>query len=321
MSGLPLSTQSLTTGVGVASLAGLLVASPQTTVGYQPLRAVSIPQAGTIGAQANAIINNTISNTTSALVSSKYGSYPPSFVFNYEGEQTVTIESDITDHYVEDNTAVQDQIALKPVVITSQGFIAELNDIPPNSAFVAAQTIANKLQSVSGYLPSISVTALIAYNEAVFAYNNAVSLANSVGSLVSAVGNIASGSTGQTVLNGSGTTTFQPNQNQQQTAFQTFYSYWVNRVLFDVQTPYAVFTNMAIKSVRAIQGEDTRVISTFEVTFKQIRTVSTLTTTQPGQLNPNYTQSPLSAYSSQPVSIANSPTAPAVVSVSSLFTL
>ena len=37
-----------------------------------------------------------------------------SFFFDYEGEQSVSLTSDITDHFIEVNTAIQDQIALRP---------------------------------------------------------------------------------------------------------------------------------------------------------------------------------------------------------------
>src|SRR5580704_11292002 len=80
---------------GVANAAGalgnLIVASPQTTVGYQP------------------------QNPTQA--SGQIVPQGPSFVFHYEGEQSVDLESDITDHFIEDNSPIQDLIALRPAII------------------------------------------------------------------------------------------------------------------------------------------------------------------------------------------------------------
>lgn len=186
---------------------------------------------------------------------------PPGFLFHYEGENTATLDSDITDHFVEDNTAIQDQIALKPPMITVQGFIGELNDIAP-AALAVLKTAADKLTVVSAYVPVISETALIAYNEAAFLYANAQNVSNAAVSAWSSVNGKAGAST----------------QNKQQIAYQQFFGYWQNRTLFTIQTPWAIFQNMAIKTIRVVQDESTVTISEFDVTFKQIRFASTLTT-------------------------------------------
>ena len=192
------------------------------------------------------------------------------------------IESDITDHYVENNTSIQDQVALRPEMITTHGFIGELNDIAP-AALQPLQTIADKLTIINAYTPVLSTTALIAYNEAFQAYQLG---ANAVGSAVAAWSSLT-GTGGESVIGSTGIQT-QPNQNKQQTAFQQFYGYWRNRTLFTVQTPWAVFQNMAIQSLKAIQDEKTNIITDFEVSFKMIRfastTAVTLPTTQQGRL-------------------------------------
>lgn len=231
------------------ALSNLILVTPQKTNGYQP------------------------QNPPNPDGSPSTAQQPPAILFHYEGEQTVAIESDITDHYIEDNTAIQDQIALKPEVITTHGFIGELNDIAP-AALQLLKTLANKLTVVSAYVPAISETALIAYNEAFFLYQTASNAANAAVSAWSSL----SGSSGESVINGQGLTT-QSNQNKQQTAFQQFYGYWRSRTLFTVQTPWAVFQNMAIKSLRAIQDAETRVITDFEVSFKMIRTAATASST------------------------------------------
>lgn len=235
---------SITSSVG--ALSGLILVSPQNTVGYQPLS-----PAGSDAPQ------------------------PKTFVFHYEGEQTVSLESDITDHYVEDNTAVQDQIALKPEIITTQGFIGELNDVPP--AFLKPLQLASqKLTTIGSYTPQLTTTALLAYSEALFLYQTAASAVNSAVSTVESVGGFFGASTGQNVIGSNGLTEGGI-QNEQQAAFQKFYVYWKNRYLFNVQTPWAVFQNMAITKLRAVQDAETNVISTFEVTFKMIRVASTIT--------------------------------------------
>lgn len=233
------------------ALSNLVLVSPQQTIGYQPQNAK-----GSTAKQ------------------------PPALVFNYEGEQTVSLESDITDHYVEDNTAIQDQVALRPEIITTHGFIGELNDVVP-SALKPLNALAEKLTVISAYTPVLSETAILAYNEAFFLYQVAASVLNSGVSSWASI----NGTGGENVVDSNGLQTgvfdattgqISNNQSKQQIAFQQFYGYWRARTLFTVQTPWAVFQNMAIVSLRAIQDAETRVITDFEVRFKMIRFSNTL---------------------------------------------
>lgn len=226
------------------ALSNLILVTPQKDVGYQPQSA----QAG----------------------NSQTLQQPPTLVFNYEGEQTVSLTSDITDHFVEDNTAIQDQIALRPEVVTTNGFIGELNDVVPK-ALETLKFLADKLTTVGAYLPSISTTALIAYNEAAFAYSVDANAENAA----VAAWQTVTGTGGENVISSTGLATAFKNQNKQQEAFQQFYGYWRKRTLFTVQTPWAIFQNMAIQNLRAIQDAETRMITDFEISFKVIRFANT----------------------------------------------
>lgn len=249
---------------GAVSLSNLILVSPQNTVGYQPLNPPS---------QNGAPVQ-----------------LPPALIFHYEGEQTSKFESDITDHFVENNSAIQDQVSLKPIEITTHGFIGELNDVPP-AALAILQAATTKLTNISGYLPTLSVTALLAYNAAFGAYQIA---ANAVNSVVSTWGSVTGGiNGGQSVVGPNGIQT-QPNQNKQQTMYQQFFGYWNNRTLFNVQTPWAVFSNMVIKSLIAIQDDKTNMVTDFNITFKQLRFAST----QLSGFDSSVTQTRLSAQSS-----------------------
>lgn len=215
------------------TVANVLLVSPQSTIGYQPQGSPTLP----------------------------------ALLFHYEGEQSVVLRSDITDHFAEDNTALQNQIALPPPLIRTHGFIGELNDIPPNKVLQLAFVAAQKLTALSGYSPVLSVTALEAYNNALLVYQTAASLLNSAVSTYASI----TGTDGESVIDGSGFLTTQPNQTVQQQYFQQFYGYWATRTLFTVQTPWAVFKNMAIELCQPVQAGDSKDVTDFEVTFKQIR--------------------------------------------------
>lgn len=238
-----------TTAIG---LANLILVSPQSTVGYQPQ---GLPNKdGTLGPQ------------------------PPTLIFHYEGEQSVSLQSDITDHFIEDNTAINDQISLKPEIVTTNGFIGELNDVAP-FGLQTLKNLADKLVPIQAYQPVLSATAINAYNQAAFLYSVA---ANTLDSAVSAWNSLPIvGGGNNTNIAG---TNFNPatgsvsgTQNKQQIAFQQFYGYWRERRLFKVQTPWAIFQNMAIQSLRSVQDADTKVITDFEITFKVLRFAQTTT--------------------------------------------
>src|SRR5579863_4903278 len=121
----PISTtvQSITTSVALVT--------PQTNVGYQP--------------------------------QNQDGQQPPTLLFHYEAENTAQLQSDITDHFIEDNTAIQDQIALKPEKITVHGFIGELNDVFPVSIPNNGQ-ISALLPNVAQFVPQLTTAGQAAIN-------------------------------------------------------------------------------------------------------------------------------------------------------------
>jgi hypothetical protein len=228
-------------------LSNLILVSPQKIVGYQPQTQPT--DDGSIPVQ------------------------PPKFLFNYEGENVVNLDSDITDHFVEDNTAIQDQIALTPEIITTQGFIGEVNNVVPEELEVL-KIAAQKLEALGAYAPALTTTALLAYNSALQLYQTAQGARNAAVSSWSSI----SGQGGQSVITGTETAEELAQirnqtqaQTKQQVAFNQFYGYWRSRTLFTVQTPWAIFKNMAIKSFKAVQDGETDQVTTFEVTFKLMR--------------------------------------------------
>ena len=227
---IPQNVANITTGIN--SLSNLILVSPQENIGYYQQPAPVPP-----GVKEQSITQQ-------------------GFLFDYEGENTIQLESDITDHYVESNSTISDQISIKPVTINVQGFVSELNDILPelNALINLAKS---KLQTLSPYTPELSATALIAINEAILAYEVVSNTVDSVQQTLSSVG------VGEY-------------KNKQQKAFANFYQAYQARTLFTVQTPWNVFKNMAIKSLRAIQSAETRMITDFEISFKQINFVNSV---------------------------------------------
>lgn len=182
------------------------------------------------------------------------------FLFDFVGEEEITLESDITDHYVEDNYAIQDHIAQKPIRFIAKGYIGEIFNIFPSSVLSILTTIQS-LSAVPGLQPVFSAQANQVYNqlsEVGDAAVNVITQAKSVASL----------------LNGSSTTA-----NKQQNAYATFLNFWQSRIPCYIETPWVVLFNMYVERVTPSQPENTNVISEFTVSFKQLRFASTLTAT------------------------------------------
>ncbi len=181
------------------------------------------------------------------------------FVFDILDDERVSLESEITDHYVEENIAIQDHIALRPERFTLRGFIGELTDIPPFSLTAIADVIP-RLTILDEYLPEFTKQATQVYDALALVQALA---GNALQQAQTLYGIFTQKSTTST---------------RQQNVYNYFYSLWWTRQLVSVETPYTIFENMAIERVEPCQRGETRIVSDFSITFKKIRTVQTLAT-------------------------------------------
>jgi hypothetical protein len=237
----------------VTSLSNLILVTPVKNVGIQNQQGiVSIPVKNT----------QTVSNAPGL---PRKNLSPTSILFQYEGENTASLESEVTEHYSEKNDNLTDNIALRPETITVHGFVGEVTDEAPIYPEIVNQ-LRQKLYTLSAYTPGFSATALNAINEAIYAYT----IANTAVTAVESLFDVSA------VVNGVSVKL----QTRQQRYFLTFYNYWVNRTLFTVQTPWAVFNNMVMKSFRAVQNAETRMITDFEITFRRYYAFDSITETQ-----------------------------------------
>ena len=172
-------------------------------------------------------------------------------LFHIEDNNSVVLNSSITDHVVEDNTVVSDQIAISPEIVTVHGYIGELNTVLP-SALQFLRTAQEKLLLVSGYEPELTAAALRGFNAAEQGYRLISNIANQFSQQFLGTG------------------------NKQQEFFQKWYSYWKTKTLFTVQTPWALFEDMAVQSFKMNQDSETEKISDVEITFKKIRFAATV---------------------------------------------
>lgn len=179
------------------------------------------------------------------------------FAFDIFEEHKVELQSDITDHYVEDNTAIQDQIANKPLKFTLRGFVGELIDERANPKSTI-QELTEKLTTINSYLPVVT------------------GAARQVNSLIQ---NRNTNTTAENIDQsiGSGVDLFKaykelnPPDSRQAKAYNFFRALRDAKQLVGVDTPFGFVREMAIENIVAVQG-DNAFITDFSVTLKQIRT-------------------------------------------------
>lgn len=199
------------------------------------------------------------------------------FVFTVVDDDGVELRSDITDYHTEENNPVQDHIALMPEIVSVTGSVAEV---------VKAVVTANPITQATNPLPIIpELTPPLTPGAEAVQIQTTENKANTDAAITSTDS-----------LYGYYTSRLpqQPNQTKQQVAFGFMYHLWKGRQLFSVETPWGFFTNMALESCTPHQGPESRYVSNFDLTFKKIRTVRSVTVV-PGLLagRATYQQAPV----------------------------
>lgn len=161
-------------------------------------------------------------------------------LFDIIKSDSLSMQADITDHYVEDNTAVQDTMAIKPIEITLSGFVAE--KVYDRSLMVtgAIENAFSKIAPISALIPQISSYANVVVNASRYVKSSTNRYINS----------------------------------KQEQVYQALRDLRDNRTLVTVKTPYGTFDDMLILDVHIEQGDSTS-ISDLNVTVKEYNSVAT----------------------------------------------
>jgi hypothetical protein len=180
------------------------------------------------------------------------------FVFDYESDTQVNLDAEITDHYTEDNTAIQDHIAIRPAKVTLRGFVSELAQAKDTGVSGALSEINSRLETVEAYLGNYTPGMVQGLQKAITATQNAV---NTIDQTVNRIENIVGLFTA-------------PGQTKQERAYQELEQLLQTKQIVTLETPYKYFDLMAIESITFIQPDDNRYQSDISVTLKQIRYAS-----------------------------------------------
>ena len=180
-------------------------------------------------------------------------------VFDIPESESLSLKAQITDHYIEDNTTLQNHISIAPISITLSGKIAEVVMEQSSGALFAA-TVLTSLQSLSTIAPELSQSAAKAVKQALL-------IKVALDQTLSKIRNAAAMFEDKAI------------SNKQKKYYQQIKSMFDSRGIFTVETPWVTLKNMAIESVNFEQDETTKDWSTVSVTLKEMKFAQTKTTT------------------------------------------
>lgn len=181
------------------------------------------------------------------------------FVFDVEGDVSIEQKADITDHYIEDNSAIQDHMAVRPISVKLTNYIGEVAGQRKNEVATTTADVIQKLSILNEYLPEVTGAVSQLRNNidnGFSSFDDAVDDTSDIWRLVKDLN---------------------PTASEQQKAYLFFNSLMEKRILVSLQTPYAFFTEMAIENITSKQNEDNEQITDFSITLKKIRKASTQT--------------------------------------------
>ena len=218
-----------------------------------------------------------VNDRANALVAPKTAEGIGGFLFDVPREDQVNLNIDVTDHFTENNSFINDHIVNQPITITLSGFQGELVFERPSGIAGAAQQIQNRLETVEAYLGERTPGAIQQAQDIVGQAQSAISTINQTLDRAQNVIGLLDGQEG-------------PEETRQQRAYNQLNAFRLARTPVTVQTPWAYFNSMIITSLTFIQTEESQDYSDISVSLKEFRVAETQTVAFDEDLFPPRTQ-------------------------------
>lgn len=198
-----------------------------------------------------------LNSKVAAIVSPKHAEGINGWVFDIPKSEQVRLVSDITDHYMEDNSHINDHVVDRPSEITLSGLIGELVYRKPTGFGADLNFFSGSLSVVDAYLGDYSPQELQKQQNLLgeIQKNNTF-----VKQIVDKTSNIVKS------FSGDG-----QSKSLQQVAYNELKALKDNRSLLKVQTPFAYFENMFIQEIIFVQGEDSDSYCDITINLKEMR--------------------------------------------------
>lgn len=169
------------------------------------------------------------------------------------GEETLSADCDVTDHYVESNTAYQDQISLKPKIYTIQGEVGELVWYQRDPIEQGIGQVSQRLEGVISFLPKRSKK----FNQMKGKVMKALQWVDTASNAIDKINKLASSE-----------------GNAQQQAYSFLMKLRQDRTPISVKTPWGQLDDYVITNLKLTQPKETRDKTLISITLKEFRTTS-----------------------------------------------
>lgn len=165
------------------------------------------------------------------------------------GDEVLTADSDVTDHYVESNIAYQDQISIKPKTYTINGEVGELVWYQKDPISQTFGQVSQRLEGVISFLPIRSK-----------GFNQFKTKAMKIFQWIDTASNAVSKLANLTEIG-----------NNQQQAYMRLLEFRDARVPITIKSPWGILQNYVITNLKFTQPKDTKDKSFIGITFKEFR--------------------------------------------------
>ena len=218
---------------------------------------MSFVQQPSQGSQTPSTAEPYLDTKNSAVLSPKSSGGISGFIFDIPDTETLNLDADITDHFTESNSFVNDHIVLKPILTTLTGFIGELVFRAPAGILGAVQELDNRLETVEAYAGDLTPGGVQTAQRVIQQAQSAVSAINQTLGKVQNLVELFDGEGSEDTL--------------QQKAYKQLFALWKTKEIVTVQLPWAYLDSMAIKGVSFIQNAESKEITDISVTLKEMR--------------------------------------------------
>lgn len=169
------------------------------------------------------------------------------------GEETLSADCDVTDHYVESNTAYQDQISLKPKIYTIQGEVGELVWYQRDPIEQGIGQVSQRLEGIISFLPKRSKK----FNQMKGKVMKALQWVDTASNAIDKINKLASSE-----------------GNAQQQAYSFLMKLRQDRTPISVKTPWGQLDDYVITNLKLTQPKETRDKTLISITLKEFRMTS-----------------------------------------------
>lgn len=170
------------------------------------------------------------------------------------GNESISMSSDITDNYVENNVALQDHISIKPMIYTVEGEVGELIWYSKNGSNDVLGNVANKLYPIASFSQTLSKGAARVQNTAL----KVLGVIDSIDNYVTRMWNF-----------------FENNESdtEQKKVYKYLLMLWQARTPINIKTPWSNLSNFVIQNIEISQPDRTVEKSKIRISFKEFKTV------------------------------------------------